>query len=409
MKFFKYIFSIIILSAVLLSCGHNHKEGDGHDHDHDHSDHAEVDGHAEGDHSDHEEGALHLSQAQAKTIGLQFGNFSSIKVNDFVKATGVLGLPSNAQTSVSARSTGTIRGTKKYVEGGYIKKGEIIASLENPDFIGAQQSYLEIMAELALERLEVDRQKTLASANAGVTRDLQQAEAKVRILSTKAKGISKQLEYLGISTTELTPDNIRDQIAIVSPASGYISEVNIHDGMYVERSSTLMEIISARHLHLELDVFENDIAKVKQGLKISYSAPALGDKIFDASVNVVGKEFNAQSKTVRVHGHLDGDKPQFIRDLFVNAKIWLNDNTVNALPEKAIITDGATAFIYVATNDDQTEEIEFEKLSVIPGATSDGFTAVKLIDPIPAGKEIVTGGAYYVYAQSKVGELAHEH
>ena len=409
MKFFKYIFSIIILSAVLLSCGHNHKEGDGHDHDHDNSDHAEVDGHAEGDHSDHEEGALHLSQAQAKTIGLQFGNFSSIKVNDFVKATGVLGLPSNAQTSVSARSTGTIRGTKKYVEGGYIKKGEIIASLENPDFIGAQQSYLEIMAELALERLEVDRQKTLASANAGVTRDLQQAEAKVKILSTKAKGISKQLEYLGISTTELTPDNIRDQVAIVSPASGYISEVNIHDGMYVERSSTLMEIISARHLHLELDVFENDIAKVKQGLKISYSAPALGDKIFEASVNVVGKEFNAQSKTVRVHGHLDGDKPQFIRDLFVNAKIWLNDNTVNALPEKAIITDGATAFIYVATNDDQAEEIEFEKLSVIPGATSDGFTAVKLIDPIPAGKEIVTGGAYYVYAQSKVGELAHEH
>lgn len=409
MKFFKYIFSIIILSAVLLSCGHNHKEGDGHDHDHDHSDHAEADAHAEGDHSDHEEGALHLSQAQAKTIGLQFGNFSSIKVNDFVKATGVLGLPSNAQTSVSARSTGTIRGTKKYVEGGYIKKGEIIASLENPDFIGAQQSYLEIMAELALERLEVDRQKTLASANAGVTRDLQQAEAKVKILSTKAKGISKQLEYLGISTTELTPDNIRDQIAIVSPASGYISEVNIHDGMYVERSSILMEIISARHLHLELDVFENDIAKVKQGLKISYSAPALGDKIFDASVNVVGKEFNAQSKTVRVHGHLDGDKPQFIRDLFVNAKIWLNDNTVNALPEKAIITDGATAFIYVATNDDQTEEIEFEKLSVIPGATSDGFTAVKLIDPIPAGKEIITEGAYYVYAQSKVGELAHEH
>lgn len=407
MKFFKYKISIIILSAVLLSCAHNHKEGEGHDHDH--ADHEEADSHAEGDHSAHEEGALHLSQAQAKTVGLQFGNFSSIKINDFVKATGVLGLPSNAQTSVSARSTGTIRGTKKYVEGGYIKKGEIIASLENPDFIGTQQGYLEVVAELALERLEVDRQKTLASANAGVLRDLQQAEAKVKILSAKAKGISKQLEYLGISTAELTPDNIRDQITIVSPASGYISVVNIHDGMYVGRSSTLMEIISARHLHLELDVFENDIAKIKEGLKISYSAPALGDKIFEASVNVVGKEFNAQAKTVRIHGHLEGDKPQFIRDLFVNAKIWLNDSTVNALPEEAIITDGATAFIYVATNDYQIDEIEFEKLSVIPGATSNGFTALKLIDPIPAGKEIVTGGAYYVYAQSKVGELAHEH
>lgn len=409
MKTLKYIFSIIVLSTLLFACVHEHKEGDGHTHEHDHATHSEAGDHDHGDHSDHEEGALHLSQAQAATIGLKFGTFSSIKVNDYVKATGVLGLPSNAQTTVTARSTGIVRGTKKFVEGGYIQKGDIIALLENPDFITTQQDYLEVVAALALERVEVDRQKILAAANAGIVKDLQQAEAKVKILSTKAKGISKQLEYIGISTAELTPDNIRDQITIVSPSSGYISLVNIHDGMYVERSSALMEIISARHLHLELDVFENDIAKVKEGLKISYSTPALGDKVLEAVVDIVGKEFDTKAKTVRVHGHLQGDKPQFIKDLFVNAKIWLNDSTVNALPEKAIITDGASSFIYVATNDNKLNEIEFEKLSVIPGATSDGFTAVKLIDPIPAGKEIITEGAYYVYAQSKVGELAHEH
>lgn len=414
MNLIKYI-SIITLTTMFLSCGHNHKEGDNHDHGdgHDHSSHAESetesDGHDEQGHGAHEEGGLHLSQEQAKTVGLKFGDFSSIKVNDYVKATGVLGLPANAHSSISAKASGIIRGTKKFVEGGYVKKGEVIAYLENPDFITTQQEYLEIQAELALQRLEVDRQKTLVDGNAGIERDLQRAEAKARILSTKASGISKQLEYLGIASADLTPNNIRDRIAITSSAGGYISTIDFHNGMYAERSTSLMDIISSQHLHLELDVFENDIAKVKQGLKISYSVPALGDKMFEGAVNVIGKEFDGQAKTVRVHGHLEGDKPQFIKDLFVNAKIWLTDSTVDALPEKAVITDGATSFIFVAYDNAKAEEIEFEKLSIIPGSTSDGYTAVRLVDPIPTGMKIVTEGAYYIYAQSKVGELAHEH
>jgi len=148
----------------------------------------------------------------------------SLKVNDFVKATGTLGLPPNAQSSLSARADGIIKGTKKFVEGAYIKKGETIAYLENPDFIKTQQ---------ALQRLEVDRQQTLVDASAGITKDLQQAKAKAKILSTKGKGLSKQLSYLGISTDDLTADNIRQQISIASSASGYISERLFLHSIYI--------------------------------------------------------------------------------------------------------------------------------------------------------------------------------
>ena len=54
-------------------------------------------------------------------------------------------------------------------------------------------------------------------------------------------------------------------------------------------------------------------------------------------------------------------------------------------------------------------EIKFEQIKVISSNTDNGFTAVKLIDKIPDGMKIVTDGAYYVYAQSKAGELSHEH
>src|SRR5690606_20730288 len=171
---------------------------------------------------EHQEEGLHLSKAQAETIGLEFGSLSSIKVNDFVKATGSLGLPPNAYSSVSAKTNGIIRGTKKFVEGNYIKKGAVIAYLENADLIVTQQDYLEAKAQLHLKRLEVQRQKTLVESNAGVAKNLQNAQAEVSVLEAKTQGLAKQLSFLGISTSNLSPSTIKQQIAIVAPMSGYI-------------------------------------------------------------------------------------------------------------------------------------------------------------------------------------------
>ena len=179
--------------------------------------------------------------------------------------------------------------------------------------------------------------------------------------------------------------------------------------MYVEPNVELMEIVNEEHLHLELDVFEKDLAQVVEGQRISYTVPALGNTMYEGEVHVIGKEFNTENKTVRMHGHLEKERPRFIKDLFIEAKIWLNDQTVQALPEKAIIKDGASSYIYIADNQQKGEEVKFEQVMVIPGTTDKGYTAVKLINEIPEGMKIVTDGSYYVYAQSKAGELEHEH
>ena len=119
------------------------------------------------------------------------------------------------------------------------------------------------------------------------------------------------------------------------------------------------------------------------------------------------KEFNTENKTVRIHGHLEDGRPPFIKDLFVEAKIWLTDQTIAALPEGAVILDGTFSYIFVGKK--EVENVIFEKLKVIAGTTDQGYTEVKLIDTIPGGNQIVVNGAYYVYAQSMAEELEHDH
>ena len=238
------IISVFSLSIVLLffSCGHNHAEGDGHHHDngneteqhseedgHDHGSevHREDDGHGHGE--EHEEGEIHLTKEQIKTMNIKFGDFSNVKINDFVKATGTLDLPPNAYSSVSAKTSGFIKSTKKYVEGSYIKKGVNMGHLENPEFIQKQQAYLEVQAELTFLHQELERQQKLVAANAGILKNVQKLQSDVNMKTATLKGIGKQLTYLGINTTNLSPDNITDRIAIISPMSGYITSINMHN------------------------------------------------------------------------------------------------------------------------------------------------------------------------------------
>ena len=284
---------ILIFSVTLIftffSCGHSHADGDGHDHDHASEQHSENDGHNHGEQGDahseddghghgeeHEEGEIHLTKEQIETMNIQFGDFSQIKINDFVKATGTLDLPPNAYSSVSAKADGFIKGSKKYVEGSYIKKGVVIAYLENPEFIQHQQTYLEVQSDLTFLNQELARQQKLVTANAGVEKKLQQLQSEVNTKTATLKGIAKRLAYLGIKTANLTPDNITERIAIISPMSGYITSINMHNGMYVSPQMELIEIVDENHLHLELDVFEKDITNIMEGQPISYTVPCIG-------------------------------------------------------------------------------------------------------------------------------------
>lgn len=410
MKFInKSIISILFVAVMLLllSCGGEHKEGDGHSHEGETTQHTPDDRHGHGE--EHEEGEIHLTKEQIKTMNIQFGDFSEIKINDYISATGTLGLPPNALTSVSAKSNGFIKNSNKYVEGSYVKKGVVMAYLENPEFIQHQREYLEVAAELVFDQQELTRQNTLVEANAGIEKNVQRLQAEVNMKTATLKGIAKQLAYLGINVDNLSPDNIVERVPIYAPMSGYITTIKMHNGKYVTPELELMEIVNENHLHLELDIFEKDIATIKEEQKISYTVPALGNDVFEGEVHVIGKEFNTENKTVRIHGHLEKKRPQFIKDLFVEAKIWLNDQTVQALPEDAIIKDGASSYIYAADNSTEEDELKFDQIMVIPGTSDKGFTAVTLINEIPEGMKIVTEGAYYVYAQSKAGDLEHEH
>ena len=415
MKISYHLIPLLIYTFLFtFSTCHLHSHEEGHDHSHGEEGHSHA--HSHGGHGhDHsmradlrEDGKIVLTQEQMETMSIALGDFTSMKINDFIPTTGMLDLPPNAYASINAKASGFITNSIKLLEGAYIKKGTVIATLENPEFIREQQHYFELTAELVYLYQEIDRQNKLVQANAGVIKNIQQLQSQINVKKVTQKGIAKRLKYIGINVNGLSADLMRESIPIIATHSGYITAIDMHDGQYVTPGEELIEIVDNSHLHLDLAVFEKDIANLKRGQKISYTVPALGPAIYDGDVHLISKEFNLENKTVNVHGHLATKIPTFIKDLFVDAKIWLNDATVQALPERAIVHEGDATYIYYAKNQ-LDEGTEFESIPVVTGQTDDGFTSVKLIEELPEGARIVTDGAYFVFAQSKAGELEHSH
>lgn len=362
------------------------------------------------DEEDHHADEVALSQAQIETIGLTLGTFDTIKISGFIKANGTMDLPPDEVATVTAPARGFVRSTRgEYLIGSYVQQGTILATLEHPDFIAVQQNYLEVKAQLEFQQLEVDRQQTLQEGQAGALKTLQEAQSQLKQLQARLEGLRGQLAYLGIQADKVEQSGIVSTITIAAPISGYITALNINQGRFVQPEEMLYEIVDNRHIHLELDVFEQDIAKVKEKMQLSFSVPSLGNEVFAGEIRLVGRSFNMENKTVRVHGHIEGKHPAFIRGLYVEAKIWKDGETVAALPEGAVVRTEGLSYIFVKAPENEGDALHFKRIPVQTGTADGGRIAVIPLEPLPDSAAIVTSQAYFLAAQMVRGELSHEH
>lgn len=366
----------------------------------------------------HEEEAsdqISMTKAQIEAIGLHIGGFSETKLAGYIKANGILDLPPSNRASIHAPQAGFIQ-KARYLEGDYVKKGAVLVALQHPDFIQLQQTYQEVSSRLIYLTQEFNRQQTLAAANVSAKKKLQETEAEFNALSATKNGLAQQLSYLGLSPKKAEEGEIQTSIVIRAPFSGYITRLNIHLGQYVSSDIPLYEMVDNQHLHLELNVFEKDLFKVKKEQRITFRLPAQGPESYEAEVHLVGKEFDQENRTVRIHGHLLGNHPEFVRGLYAEAKIWLDARTVPTLPETAIVSEEGQAYIFAEVQENESheeseahDEKQFRKVLVRTGITENGFTEVYPVEPLGSNDDIVLSGAYYLMAEMNKGEADHDH
>jgi membrane fusion protein, heavy metal efflux system len=117
-----------------------------------------------------------LTEAQMKVVDIEMGNIEQRNLTSVVKASGQLTVPPQNKAVVNALVGGVIRKIN-VVEGQNVRKGQVVASIENPDFVKLQQDYLTSKDNIVYLAQEYERQKQLQEADAGIGKVYQQASA----------------------------------------------------------------------------------------------------------------------------------------------------------------------------------------------------------------------------------------
>lgn len=394
-----------------------------------------AEGAKEEGHSDGEAATIAvLTQEQMKSVGVQLGTIENKNLTASIKVNGALRVPNNNKANATSLYGGVIQ-TLKVQLGDQVRKGQVIATIENPQFVQQQEEYITINSRITNAEQELQRQKDLQAGNAGALKNLQNATAEVNALRARKASLAKQIQLMGINPGSITPANLRAALTVTSPVTGTVSTEFAKIGSYVDVSSPVVEIVDNQLIHLDLQVFEKDLPKVKVGQNVSFSLTNNPEATYTAKVFNIGSSFENQSKSVAVHCTVTGNKAGLIDGMNVTALVGVGTALTAAVPNDAIAEADGKFYIFVKTDkkpeeheeaeaEGGTEEGEkhspaeekkidaasmnFEKVEVTKGVSEVGYTAVTPVKEIPAGSRIVTKGTFFVNAKlSNSG--GHEH
>lgn len=356
--------------------------------------------------------AIEISEEQMKAVGIEVGTIEMKNLNSVVKSSGQLEVPPQNKSDVNSLVPGIIKKIM-VLEGNYVRQGQTLAVLENTDIVRLQQDYLTLKKEFVYTQQEYQRQKELSTESAGTGKVFQQAASKYETDKARLSGMETQLQQLNISPASVTNGNFVKQIPIASPISGVIGHIAIKTGSYVDMQTSLMEIVDNSQIHCDLQVYEKDLFKVKNGQKVEFILTNQNNKQITGSIYGINQSFENENKSVIVHAKINNTSGiKLLPGMYVSALINVGNQTVQAVPVDAVVSAEGKQYIFMVGGEEvkkdeggkKDKHIQFKKVEVATGVTELGYMEITPLEEIPKDAKIVTKGAFYVLSKAAGGE-----
>ena len=222
-----------------------------------------------------------------------------------------------------------------------------------------------------------------------------QAEVDYQIAISTLDALAAKLKLLGTNLSQLDQKRIQSKIFLKAPISGSVNKMNVQIGKHVDPQEEIYELINTDHLHLELNVYQKDIPKVKKGQKVRFYISSLGNKAFNGEVFLVGKDLSEEKRSINVHVHFDDDEADFTVGMYGTASVIIDENPMYTLPVTAVVVDGNAKYVFKKLNTADNKST-FQKVEITTGLESDGFLELTSMSELTLEDEIVTDGAFYL-------------
>jgi cobalt-zinc-cadmium efflux system membrane fusion protein len=245
---------------------------------------------------------------------------SATRTNSQPVFNGVLVIPPQYRATVTLFMDGVVKSTS-LLSGTFVRRGELLAVLENPEYIALQQSYIESHAQEAFLEADFLRQESLASGEVASQRRLQESKAEYLSMKSRREAAAAQLRLLGFDPAQILTNGIIPQLELRAPITGYVANVQINTGTHVAAGSTVCDILDKSKMLLKLTIFERDINRINLGNDLIFRVNGMGAQEFNAKVISLGQTVGNESRSLEVYATVIDNNPQFRPGMYINAQV----------------------------------------------------------------------------------------
>jgi cobalt-zinc-cadmium efflux system membrane fusion protein len=364
-------------------------------------------------HSDHEnESVLQLTQKQVEVTGIVLGKPALNHLRGMISCNGTLELPPQNKAAISSYLGGLV--SRIFViQGMEVKAGQVLAMMENPEYIKIQERYLQSWNQMHYVQKDFERQKILSEEKVVSDKKYQLAETDLQNQQAVLLSLESQIKMLGINPEDVKKGKLVSSVPIKTPIGGFIHTINIVIGAYVEPAKELFTVVDNHHVHIDLHVFERDAHKIKIGQTVLFGFSEKGDKPYQAEVFAVGKAYDESTRSIAIHAEIrKNNEPALLPGMFVHARIVTDTLQSQTLPEEAIVSMGDMKYIYALSDTTDKAMFTFKKYAVKTGIADNGYIDYTFIETPLFLDKLVLKGSYYLKAKELMdaqGDGGHGH
>jgi len=361
----------------------------------------------EGEH-DHAENLVKLSEEAIREFGVQVLQASGGKLERTLKLPGEIVLNADRVAHLVPRVAGMVSEVRKNA-GDKVEAGEVMAVMESRELAEARAADLAAEARLRLAETNFTRVEKLVQSKIAPEQELHDARQKLEEARIQHRETEAKLEALGIPHDQLATASDDDsggfsRYEIKAPFPATVVEKRITRGEVHDSSSDVFVLADLSTVWVDITVYSQDAARVREGLKVRLSAPGSNGQPARAEGRIfyVSPIMRESTRTGVARAVITNDNHLWKPGLFVTAEIITDQEDVDVLvPNDAIQMIENQAVLFVAEND------AFEKRPVVLGRENDVYSQV--VSGLKPGERYVARGAFILKAELGKGTGEHEH